>query len=184
MGVCPILLGWRPQSWCGGGEVNRAGWAPYRPPCVWLAYHMGFKVWHGCLHGNIFFGGEAWDLCWGLIDNKLHHTLNTSAACYFAWNVQNPTLMIINSYFSSLWGSHFGTFYPCWDLLTRVGLRPHVNWPSIRHGRCYSFYFFLVKLLDLIDMWFGTMARIKQQTPQRHLSLRIKRYWNKHIFNF
>jgi hypothetical protein len=43
---------------------------------------------------------------------------------------------------------------------------------------------FLIKLLYLVGVWFETLTRIKEQTPQRHLSLRIKRDWNKYTFEF
>ena len=68
------------------------------------------------------FGDEVWDLCQKLDQTqKLEPAVNTSPANFFAYNDQDPTLILINHIWMMSWSSTVGTLPPCRDLVTRSG---------------------------------------------------------------
>ena len=72
------------------------------------------RLWHGCLHGNTF-----WRWGWGLVlgvgsSRMLDPTLNPSPTIIFAWNKQDPVLMIFSHVWIVLWDSRVGTWDSMW----------------------------------------------------------------------
>jgi hypothetical protein len=93
------------------------------------------QVWHACLHGNTF-GGETWDLCWGL-----HPTIATQVLRFFTWNNQDLTFMNVNHGVMVSWSSKVGTYWHEWNLelgiLCKLALTYHaIDYVSWSTGYC------------------------------------------------
>ena len=103
-------------------EVNPCNLSHWEHGSWDLPLHTGSQVWHGCLHGNIFWRRGLRLVLRIVLSKMLDPTLKPSPTNMFAWNNEDLTLMIVNHMSMVSWGSKVGTLPPCWDLLTWVGL--------------------------------------------------------------
>ena len=126
-------------------------WGPSAQSQPWIAWKLRLTTSTRCpksqvpsmtgrLYGNTSCRWGLGDVLSGGSSKKLDTTLNPSLANIFVYNNKDPTLMIINHILIVSWRSKVGTWSPCWDSLTWVGLGTPCERALnvMREGRCRS----------------------------------------------
>ena len=71
-----------------------------------FAWGSKSQLWHGCLHGNIFWRWGLGTCVVSWVNQKARPTLNSNRANFFAENNQDPTSMKIKHIIVVTWGMY------------------------------------------------------------------------------